>query len=240
MSSDKKSPSALAQIASLQEQNLGYFSQHVGSTPNETQYFSALGKFVAEYALTESTIHQLARRFSGLSDAKARIIFGKMRIGDIIDCVKQMMQVDEIDTKIHKLVSDCLLHFKDLSKTRGRLVHRSTYYEPQGLFGIGGGHLRVSNFAIVKDISQTEEEVFTLKDLEDMMFDCTLILLRLESIRNPDFLKNKTDEQKSFLQVPWRYKFSQPNTLVQMHQNNQTKKSRKQSNRRSTSSQSKL
>jgi hypothetical protein len=65
------------------------FAQH------ETAYFGELGKMIRAYATAEAGVHCLARYLSGLPDAKARAVFGGMRLLDLIDLVRQMMRIDE-------------------------------------------------------------------------------------------------------------------------------------------------
>ena len=46
---------------------------------SDKTHYEALGRFVASFANVEGIVHVLARKVSGLSDEKARILFGGMR-----------------------------------------------------------------------------------------------------------------------------------------------------------------
>lgn len=83
---------------------MGLFDQLVGATnvppiESDTPHFEAVGRFITSYAAAEGAVHMLARRLSGLSDEKARIIFGDMRLGDLSKRIRQMMRLDKLDSK---------------------------------------------------------------------------------------------------------------------------------------------
>jgi hypothetical protein len=43
---------------------------------NDKTHYEALGRFLASFANAEGVLHVIARKLSGLSDEKARILFG--------------------------------------------------------------------------------------------------------------------------------------------------------------------
>jgi len=64
---------------------MGLFDELMGKEPvppieSDTSHYEAVGRFVTTFATAEAAVHMLARKLSGLSDAKARIIFGGMRL----------------------------------------------------------------------------------------------------------------------------------------------------------------
>ena len=61
---------------------------------SEPGYFAELGRMIAAYARAEAGVHYLARHLSGLPDAKARAIFGRMRLPDLTDLIRQMMRIN--------------------------------------------------------------------------------------------------------------------------------------------------
>ncbi|HEX7563032.1 MAG TPA: hypothetical protein VF396_07220, partial [Bradyrhizobium sp.] len=74
---------------------MGLFDELMGAVPGavpeikpDTPHYEALGRFVTTFATAEAAVHLLARHLSGLSDEKARIIFGGMRLPDISDIIR--------------------------------------------------------------------------------------------------------------------------------------------------------
>jgi hypothetical protein len=61
---------------------------------SDTPHYEAVGRFVTSYANAESAVHLLARQLSGMSDEKARIVFGGMRLADLIDIIRHFMRID--------------------------------------------------------------------------------------------------------------------------------------------------
>ena len=61
---------------------------------SEPGYFAELGRMIAAYARAVAGVHYLARHLSGLPDAKARAIFGRMRLPDLTDLIRQMMRIN--------------------------------------------------------------------------------------------------------------------------------------------------
>src|ERR1700746_1894806 len=71
-------------------------------------YFAALGLMITAYAMAEAGVNCHARSLSGLPDAKARAIFGRMRLPDLTDLVRQMMRINETPDDICQEVDACL------------------------------------------------------------------------------------------------------------------------------------
>ena len=57
---------------------------------SEPGYFAELGRMIAAYARAEAGVHVLARHLSRVPDAKARAIFGRMRLPDLIEVIRQI------------------------------------------------------------------------------------------------------------------------------------------------------
>lgn len=173
------------------------FAKILGSsaayTKEDAAHYEAVGRFVTAYANAEASVHMLARRLSGLSDEKARIVFGGMRLPDISGRVREMMKLDTADAASYSEVDACLLQLSVIAERRHKLVHRSTTYF-QGL-------LLVTNALTVKSTAHTESETYEIRDLEDMQFDCMSIYLRLTRISNPEALLALDAIEKQ----PWRY-----------------------------------
>jgi hypothetical protein len=163
---------------------------------SEPGYFAELGRMITAYARAEAGVHFLARYLSGMPDAKARAIFGGMRLSDLIELIRQMMRVDEKADAVYQEVNACLVQLKVIADERNKLVHRMVDY--------AGSHLSVSNPLTAKSVTAIESDVFSHSDLENMNIDCQAIFLRLLWVINP-----QTDRDTAFVAAvrgPWRYK----------------------------------
>jgi hypothetical protein len=47
-----------------------------------------------------------------MPDAKARAIFGRMRLPDLIELIRQMMRVDEKPDGVYQEIDTCLIQLK--------------------------------------------------------------------------------------------------------------------------------
>jgi hypothetical protein len=170
-------------------------------TTNDKTHYEALGRFIASYASAEGAAHAVARKLSGLSDEKARLVFVNMRLADLIDRIRSIIEFELNRTSVFptenlKDVGVCLDQLHHITTRRHKLVHRgATYFS---------GALISSNAMIAKTLASSEMETIAQKTLDNMQLDCGAIFLRLIYIAQDD---RKND---SFLQElrqrPWRYK----------------------------------
>jgi hypothetical protein len=163
---------------------------------SEPGYFAELGRMITAYARAEAGVHFLARHLSGMPDAKARAIFGRMRLPDLIELIRQMMRVDEKADDVYQEVDACLVQLNVIADERNKLVHRMVDY--------AGSHLSVSNAPTAKSVTAIESDVFSHGDLQNMNLDCQVIFLRLAWVIAP-----QTDQDTEFVAAvrgPWRYK----------------------------------
>jgi hypothetical protein len=169
---------------------------------DEEAHFAALGLFVSSYAMAEASVHILARYLSGLKDDAARAIFGGMRISDLAERIRRLMEINDIAAPIRTDINDCLTQLDKLSDARNRLVHRMTLVHAPLI-------LRTNNFLTVKAIERTEVNLFTRNILIDMRTDCLSIFIRLRHIAEPDLPYD--DDIDRAVRRPWLYKDAPPN-----------------------------
>ena len=150
---------------------------------------------ITAYASAEAGVHFLARYLSGLPDAKARAIFGRMHLPDLTELIRQMMRVDEKPDDVYQEVDACLIQLKVIGDERNKLVHRMVEY--------AGSHFSVSNPLTAKSVAKIERDVFSLRNLENMNLDCQVIFLRLLWMIEPE--TNKDPEFVAAVRGPWRY-----------------------------------
>jgi hypothetical protein len=87
----------------------------------ETSHCEALGRFITAYATAEAAVHILARKLSGLSDEKARAIFARMGMEDVMERARAMMRADKTERKIFADVDACFVQLKLIAKCRHKL-----------------------------------------------------------------------------------------------------------------------
>lgn len=161
--------------------------------PTEQDYFAAVGKLITGYAGAEQAVHSLARRLSKLTDAKARIIFSGMRIGEIADRIRGLLLVTKASQKRTNEINACLAQLDRIAEQRNRLAHRWVHYFD--------GKLVCSNVVNAKHVANTEVVYFDIKQLRAMQADCLAISFRLVNVG----AKNVDRAPLRWAQSPWRY-----------------------------------
>jgi hypothetical protein len=169
--------------------------------PEDEPYFAALGKFIASYAMAEHQVHILARRLTNMNDAKARIVFSGMRLGDLSDRIRGILRATNTKKKRFDEIDACLTQLDRISGKRNNLVHRFVNYHD--------GKITVTNAVISKTIDNSEYETFEIKDFDNMDCDCTAITLRLSDATRR---KKKSPQIRDWMHQPWRYKPVPPKT----------------------------
>jgi hypothetical protein len=163
---------------------------------SEPGYFAELGRMITAYASAEAVVHVLARHLSGMPDAKARAIFGGIRLSDLIKLIRQMMLIDKTPGDICQEVDACLVQLDAIAKQRHKLVHSMVDY--------AGSHLSVSNPLTAKSVTAIQSDVFSHGDLRNMYIDCQVISLRLHWVIAPQ--TDRDTEVVAAVRRPWRYK----------------------------------
>jgi hypothetical protein len=170
----------------------------------ETPYFAALGIFISEYAVAEGAVHLVARALSGLSDEKARAIFGGQRISDLIPRIRSFLVIDNISAERTQNIESCLGQLNIISDQRDKLVHRVLTYKEAAL--------HASNMMTAKSIRVPSQDVFKISDLDRMTDDCIRIFSRLYYAAYPDVKSDASETVVRWRNSPWRYTPSQPNS----------------------------
>jgi hypothetical protein len=167
--------------------------------PKEDECFAAFGKFIANYASAEHSVHTVARRLSRLTDAKARIIFGGMRLGDLSERIRGLLRVTKASDKKCSEIDACLIQLDLIAVQRNKLVHRWVHYFD--------GQILASNAAIAKVVTSFETEFFKIANFEAMQGDCLAISFRLMHAGT-----KANSSTMAWARSPWRYKPAPPDT----------------------------
>lgn len=170
----------------------------------DTPHYEAMGRFVTTFATAEAAVHMLARKLSGLSDAKARIVFGGMRLPDLIDIIRQMARIDGVEEDVYSNIDGCLTQLNHIGTRRHSLVHRTT--------NVFDGKLVVTNVLTSKAVRSSQTEVFEISEMAAMESDCGRIFLKLNRVVTPKHALEDPPGYAEFLLLPWRYKHEPPKT----------------------------
>ena len=193
--SDDRYTDALAKL-------LGY-----EAPPTDKTHYEALGRFIATFANTEGMVHVLTRKFSGLTDEKARIAFGGMRLSDMTDRLRQYLGLDNIANETFSEIDYCLTQLSSIAERRHKLVHRGASYS--------FGALVSSNVMTTRSTKHVEVEKIDQKLLEDMTLDCGAIFLRLMDVAYPERSDEKTKKTLAIARgIAWRYKHEPPKPVA--------------------------
>lgn len=167
---------------------------------NEGPYYQAIGTFIVAYAQCECTVHELARKLSGLKDEKARILFAGMRIGDLTTRLRGLLHVSRWSNTTKKDIEDCLKQLDVVGLERDKMVHRYSNYEM--------GSITFSNEMTAKSMLSAEKDSFSMNDLTRLERDCLAINLRLTHVLRPTFRKIARLDPESLkrLHGSWWYK----------------------------------
>jgi hypothetical protein len=155
--------------------------------------YAELGRFITAFAHAEAAVHMLARRASGMSDEKARVVFGGARLDELMKRVRAMMCVDKFDRATIKEVDACFDQLKVIAEGRNKLVHRSTHFEEKFM---------VTNALTSRSLA-VEVDYFDRDELSAMYFDCLAIFLRLAKVAAPPAAA-ALDVTELFRR-PWQY-----------------------------------
>src|SRR5207244_300537 len=120
-------------------------------------------------------VHGLAIRLSRVTDAKGRIIFSGMRLGDLAERIRGLLKATRVGPKLLSEADACLAQLDTIGTQRNKLVHRFVMYHDDAIW--------VTNLPIAKSEASMEYERLSLVDLSNMYIDCNCITLRLTYIR---------------------------------------------------------
>jgi hypothetical protein len=191
----------------------------------DESHYAALGRFITAFANTEGMVHELTRKFSGLSDEKARITFGGMRLSDVVDRLRQYIVIDSVPKETSAEIDYCLTQLVHIAERRHKLVHRGVIFRD--------GAFVISNVMTTRSLKNIEVESLDEELLENMLLDCGSIYMRLLSITHPERILEASKKTLAMMRaLAWRYKHEPPKS-----QNRRLRKDRELRKRQPPSSQ---
>jgi hypothetical protein len=138
------------------------------SSKKEDMFFAAFGRFMAAYSLADAGFHIAVRHFSKLPDDWARLVFGGMRMVDVIKNLRAFISGTSSKNAVDELVE----HFNDIGDARDQFAHRIFNFDTKG-------SLRITDELTCKVSENSTLHHFTLPELMAMALDCQMIFGRL-------------------------------------------------------------
>jgi hypothetical protein len=170
----------------------------MNSTNDDGPYYEAIGRFIVTYAGAESITHELFRKLSGIKDAKARALFGGIRLGEATNKIQVLLRISKRSPSSIKDIESCLTQLDVIGRQRDKMVHRHLHYHE--------GAVHIHNQMTAKSALSFEQDRFSMDDLLRLQLDCLTIILRLTHIVYPAFKKVAIKMDLKALHEPWRYK----------------------------------
>ena len=137
----------------------------------ESRFHAAIGALAISYGNAIVVLRLVFRRFSGISDSRARILFGQDRDSDLFKKISDCISHEpELDDEVRSTMTRCVNILKSASKVRNNLLHR--YVEYGGLDIIIASNHFISSHADRPAIdSYLVSELFDLADQCDEVCD---------------------------------------------------------------------
>jgi hypothetical protein len=182
-------------------------------------YYYVLGKFMHEFARTETSINAIILCFVN-NNMKSRsaenleilqALIGEMRMAPLIQTLKRLLRVVEFPEERQKKVSRILDHLSEIQFMRDRLAHHGATAIIE--MGDKDGWFQTTNSSAVRGRDKSEHISFRIETIREMTSDLEAIPARIGRIVNERMYKDyPTSEEHKRLQVApltWRYKPSQ-------------------------------
>jgi hypothetical protein len=95
--------------------------------------YAELGRFITDFGRTESLLHLLLRKLTGMSDKAARIICAGMRNSDLIKKLRGLLEIDDTNKDKKARLERIFKQFLIISEMRDHIVHRWSFVTNEGI-----------------------------------------------------------------------------------------------------------
>jgi hypothetical protein len=165
------------------------------------EYWYHLGRFIHAFARTEAQQLSILRDVSGLTKARAGVLFTGTRSEEARDLINSFLEATGQQERKMRL-SKPFAQFAAIGTVRNNVVHWGATTDFDLVF-------TVSN----KDRSPIRPKEFyvSIEDFKNMYTDLTTIDAHFECDQRDNILN---ELNRSLLQIPWRYKPPQPSPHV--------------------------
>lgn len=161
---------------------------------HESDYYEALGRLVSSFADGEAGAHFLIRKLSGLSDERARVIFGGMRFSDLAERLRALAKTaapDDFD-----LIDELLIRLGAIGDERHKIAHRSTSFSYEKGFSI-------HNVWVAKSLEHADNEKVELSRLKGLASDCNKVFLTFAMLSMKPEARSRAGLKLMELATPW-------------------------------------
>jgi hypothetical protein len=167
----------------------------------EAAYYSALGRFVAMFAIVEAAIQYTLWHYAKTSEAVAKSIFSGVKVKTGISFIKRLAEATGVSEGGRKELEDAFTQLNTITDARNEILHHGAQSVASGAAFVTNeflAHLpdRVTLFPISPD------------SLDDMTADLSKIILLLhwKHAGRPSPLSKQNERMfEAVLSAPWRY-----------------------------------
>lgn len=175
---------------------------------NETnQMHVSLGKFVLSFADAELQLKLLCRELGGRDTSSINILLIDTSVSSCISLLKNCHKFNDVD--MSENLKKTLEQLGIISTQRNKILHNGFVPTPDGLVN--------RRFLLMPFRSKYKEEIFCVQDIENMIFDLTLIQRSLSisryDIPYPILEPDHTRPAEAFIKAfqlpspsPWKYR----------------------------------
>jgi len=177
-------------------------------------YFEALGRFAHQFAMVEALLHFKFIIYAGIPQKIARMLTGRMALGDLSGAIKKMVEINGWDEKLRTELDVLLEQINAISLFRDRILHRGANIDEDTYVSTNEATYRMSE--------DLEVLKFNIDDLRHAIRDLRCINLRLfrlgshlEEMMSPmnlESMHRQIRNEVGELFGPWQYKYVQPDT----------------------------
>ena len=172
-----------------------------GTTHEEfpPEHYQAIGKFITMYSMIESFFHDIFALYSGLDSDTSRAIMGGMRMKDVIERIKRLIKLRELDPRILLDIEQIDTLIDPLSQFRDKIVHRVWLQSDRGPV--------LLNLSGAKSMATITQESVSTEDLNQKTRETLEVALRVmpHAITDTQW-EAMPDLFRSMMQAPWRDK----------------------------------
>jgi hypothetical protein len=162
------------------------------------EYYFHLGRFIHAFAKAEDILLELLRMVSGLSKARAGVVFHGTRAEGARDLIFRLLEARK-DTALKKRLEPIFAQMATIGTMRNNIVHWGSTHSIDNTFFVSNEKLKPL---------KPKSFYFDINDFDRMGSDISKIILLLQYEININAISK--EDYETFVQYPWRYKPPQP------------------------------
>jgi hypothetical protein len=167
-------------------------------------YWTALGRFIHEFARVEYLLQVLLRTLTGLSPEISGAIFADFRVASAKDAINRILIATD-QSEAHDRLAPALDQMSTISGVRNKAVHLVASHDGQDALLVSNARLGVSP-------DRLREFRISPLDLEAMSLDLFRIGIQISLEIRPDLRASHPENWGEITLQPWLYKPQQQST----------------------------